>query len=162
MKIILGIVFAALLLGAVTAQADGLVRVEQTVFGMDCAPCAYGLQKGLNKLPGATKVDVSLTDGKATVEFSPGSTATFAQVHEVVVNGGFTPRQAVVTVAGHVAQENGQLLLVANGGDRYRLTLPTGIDAASLKPGSAVTLQGEISAEAASEAVPSLIVQRLL
>lgn len=162
MKIIQVFCFALLSVASVVAQADGLLKVEQTVFGMDCAPCAYGLQKGLSKLPGAAKVDVSLNDGKATVEFSPGSAVSFTQVHEVIVNGGFTPREATVTVAGHVVQEGSQLLLVANAGDKYRLVLPAGMDAAALKPGAAVTVQGQIPVESVAEAVPSLTLQRLL
>lgn len=153
---------AVLLLGAaLSAEADGLLKVEQTVFGMDCAPCAYGLQKGLKKLAGVSRVEVSLNDGKALVEFGPGSPATFAQVHEVIVQGGFTPREAVITVSGHIAQQDGRLLLVANGSDSYRLLLPAGMDAAPLKAGAAVTVQGEIPAESASDPVPSLTVQRL-
>ena len=162
MKFIQGSVAAVLLLAGFAAQADGLLKVEQTVFGMDCAPCAYGLQKGLGKLPGASKVDVSLNDGKATVEFAPGSAVSFSQVHAVIVNGGFTPREAVVTVAGHVAEEDGQLLLVAGAGDKYRLVLPPGMDASALKPGAAVTVQGQIPTESVADAVPSLTVQRLL
>src|SRR5579871_2379383 len=162
MKLIQGFSIAMLLLGTFSsAQADGLLKVEQTVFGMDCAPCAYGLQKGLHKLPGAAKVDVSLTDGKATVDFNPGSTVSFTQVYEVIVNGGFTPREAVVTVAGHLAQDGMQWVLVANPGDKYRLVIPAGMDASMLKSGAEVTVQGEIPVESAAEPTPSLTLQRL-
>jgi len=162
MKFIREIMFV-LLLGAFTsAQADGLLKVEQTVFGMDCAPCAYGLQKGLTKLPGAAKVDVSLNDGKATVEFSPGSPVSFAQVHEVIVHGGFTPREALVTVSGHVEQEGGRLTLVTGAGGSYRLLLPAGMDAAAFKPGAVLTVQGVIAAESVADAIPGLTVQHLL
>jgi len=154
----LGLLLAA---AFTAAQADGLLRVQQTVFGMDCAPCAYGLQKGLAKLPGATKVEVSLNDGKATVEFGPDSGATFAQVHGVIVHGGFTPREADVTVAGHVVSEGGDLFLAGSGSERYRLVV-TQASASALKPGEAVTLEGTISAESASETTPSMTVEKVL
>lgn len=153
----------ALLAGALSAaQADGLIRVEQTVFGMDCAPCAYGLQKGLTKLPGATKVEVSLNDGKAVVEFSPGSPTSFSQVHDVIVHGGFTPREATVVVAGHVAMDGDKLVLVANGSERYRLIVPQAADPAAFKPGAEITVQGEISAESSSDPEPGLTVEKVL
>jgi copper chaperone CopZ len=144
------------------ARADGLLKVEQTVFGMDCAPCAYGLQKGLSKLPGATKVDVSLNDGSATVEFGPNSATTFSQVHDVIVNGGFTPREAIVTASGHITIEGGQLFLVENPAERFLLIVPQGMDTGSLKAGAAVTVQGQVAAETSSSPVQSLTVRKIL
>ena len=143
------------------AHADGLLKVEQSVFGMDCAPCAYGLQKGLTKLPGATKVDVSLNEGKATIEFGPDAPTTFSQVHAVIVNGGFTPKDAVVTVAGRITDEGGQLFLVANADERYRLVFPQGETGAALKAGSSVTVLGGIQAETGADAVPSITVEKV-
>jgi copper chaperone CopZ len=164
MKRLIKQIFLGLLLVATfsAAQADGLLRVEQTVFGMDCAPCAYALQKGLSKLAGVTKVEVSLNDGKALVEFVPGSITTFSQFHDIIVHGGFTPREAVVVVAGKVAQQGGQLVLLADAGGSYRLVIPAGMDATLFKPGTPMIVQGEIPAEAGAEAVPGLMVQRIL
>src|SRR5205807_1431974 len=100
------------MVGAVApAWADRLVKVEQTVFGMDCAPCAYGAQKNLSKLPGVTKVDVSMNDGKAVIEFSPESTTTLAQIREVLIHGGLTPKDALVTVEGRIAKAGNKLQL---------------------------------------------------
>ena len=157
-QISIGIILAAALS---TAQADGLIKVEQSVFGMDCAPCAYGLQKGLTKLPGATKVDVSLNEGKATIEFGPDAPTTFSQVHDVIVNGGFTPKDAVVTVAGRITAEGGQLFLVANADERYRLVFPQRDTRAALKAGASVTVQGGIQAETSADAVPNITVEKV-
>lgn len=157
-QISLGVILVA---AFTAAHADGLIKVEQSVFGMDCAPCAYGLQKGLTKLPGATKVDVSLNEGKATIEFAPDAPTTFSQVHAVIVNGGFTPKDAVVTVAGRITTEGGQLFLVVNADERYRLVFPQATAAADLKAGTSVTVQGGIQAESGSDPVPSITVEKV-
>lgn len=148
-----------LLVGTLSAAyADGLLKVEQTVFGMDCAPCAYGLRTGLAKLPGVTKADVSLNDGKALIEFAPDSPATFTEIHELIIHSGFTPKEAVVTVQGHIAKAGDHLRLITHGTDQYDLTFSQAGDAASLKPDDNVVIQGQIS-ELASGSIPSLSVQ---
>jgi copper chaperone CopZ len=145
---------------ASSAWADGLVKVEQTVFGMDCAPCAYGAQKNLSKLPGVTKVDVSMNDGKAVIEFSPESATTLAQIREVLVHGGLTPKEALVTVEGHIVKTGDKLQLAAGGSQQYDLVIPQGSDAASLAPDAKVIVQGHV-AESISGSMPSLDVQSI-
>lgn len=127
------------------AWADGLVKVEQTVFGMDCAPCAYGAQKNLSKLPGVTKVDVSMNDGKARIEFSAGSATTLAQIREVLIHGGLTPKEAVVTVEGRIAKQGTKLQLVAGSDQHYDLVIAQTGDAASLAPDAKVIIQGQVA-----------------
>src|ERR1700756_2019939 len=139
-------IFSALVvsLGAVlSAQADGLLEVKQTIFGMDCAPCAYGVQQRLKKLPGITQVDVSLNDGIASIMVAPDSPVTLAQMHDVLVDGGFTPKQAVVTVEGRIIRDGGHLLLLS-GANRYSLSFPAGIPAA-VQPDAHLRLKGEVS-----------------
>lgn len=67
---------AVLIAAAGVARADGLIQAEQTIFGMDCAPCAYGTEQSLKKLAGVTSVTVSLNEGKASVTFAPDSETT--------------------------------------------------------------------------------------
>jgi copper chaperone CopZ len=150
-----------ILAGAVSAaQADGLLKVEQTVFGMDCAPCAYGLRKGLNKLPGVSKVDVSLNDGKAVVEFAPGSPTSFTQIHDLIIHSGFTPQAAQVTVQGHLVKAGDHLRLIASATDEYDLNFPEAGAAAALQPDEVVVIEGQIAGLAAG-AVPGLSVQKV-
>jgi len=142
------------------ARADGLVKVEQTVFGMDCAPCAYGAQKNLSKLPGVTKVDVTMNDGKAVIEFSPESATTLGQIREVLVHGGLTPKEASVTVEGHLVKTDGKLQLIVSGSEQYELVVSQTGDAASFAPDAKVIVQGQV-AESASGSVLSLNVQSI-
>lgn len=96
-----------LVLGTVTAgglaRADGLVRVQQGIFGMDCAPCAYGLERGLKKLTGVQTVQVSLNQGMAVVQLVPDSTVGFNRIRDVVRRNGFTPKEASGELVGTLA-----------------------------------------------------------
>ena len=156
-RLMVGILMAGVV---APAWADGLVKVEQTVFGMDCAPCAYGAQKNLSKLPGVTKVEVTMNDGKAVIEFSPESATTLAQIREVLIQGGLTPKEALVTVEGRITKTGDKLQLVAGANQQYDLVIPQGGDAASLAPDAKVIVQGQV-AESISGSMPGLNVQSI-
>jgi len=103
------------------AFAGGLREVDQTIFGMDCAPCAYGIEQGLLKLPGVTAVRVSLNEGKAILSLSPDSRATLAQIRRVIRNNGFTPKEAQVLVMGHLGQDGGRWWIDTGPDGRWQL-----------------------------------------
>ena len=136
--------FTAMFVGfCSTAQADGLVKVEQTIFGMDCAPCTYGMQKNLGKLQGVSKVDVSLEQGVAVIDFAPNSPTTLAEIHDVVLHGGLTPEKIVLTVQGTLAQRGDKLVLTDGSKEEYVLAGLSPAQVSSLKPGAAVVVYGE-------------------
>lgn len=153
--------FAGIILlgSAIAAHADGLVHVQQTIFGMDCAPCAYGVQQRLTKLPGVIKVDVSLNDGTADIGFAADSATTIPQIYAVLVQGGFTPKQAAVTVAGRLAKDGDRLKLIAGGTD-YELAFAHPADAASWQPDAKVVVQGQV-ADPSAAGTPVLQVQKI-
>lgn len=111
MRLVTAISLLASLL-PITALADGLEHVKQTIYGMDCAPCAYGVEQGLKGLSGVEQVTVSLNDGYAEVQLSDDSQATLAEIREIIRKNGFTPKDTDVHVSGKVVQSNdGQFLL---------------------------------------------------
>lgn len=120
----LGVVAVTLALSAPAAWAE-LRKVDQTVYGMDCAPCAYGVEKGIKKLDGVEEVAVSLNDGNAVVELAEDNEVSIADIRRVVSDGGFTPKEAQVEVAGRFARKDGKLQLVTEDGTRYELTEAT-------------------------------------
>jgi copper chaperone CopZ len=133
----------ALTLLAAPVFGDGLREVDQTIFGMDCAPCAYGVEQGLSKLPGVTAVRVSLNEGKAVAEFAPDSTTTLAQIREVIRHNGFTPKDARVTLVGRLVREGDRWWIDAGAGARWLLDAPdhTLPDAQAPASANEVTLQ---------------------
>ncbi|ODV26533.1 MAG: hypothetical protein ABT19_02745 [Rhodanobacter sp. SCN 68-63] len=80
--------------------AQGLVHARQVIFGMDCAPCAYGVEKGLKRLPGVQSVTVSLNDGYTEVALAPDSGTSLADIRQVIRHSGFTPKDAQVQLEG--------------------------------------------------------------
>lgn len=100
MKPILTYMLIASLALPMTATAQGLRYVKQTIFGMDCAPCAYGVEKGLKALPGVRTVKVSLNEGYAEVTLGDGATTSLTDIRKTIRNNGFTPKQAQVRIEG--------------------------------------------------------------
>lgn len=101
--------------------AAGLEHVDQTIFGMDCAPCAYGIEQGLRKLPGVTSVRVSLNEGKAAVTLEPNNATTLASIREVIRHNGFTPKDAQVLIAGQLEERGRELWLEAGAAGAWRV-----------------------------------------
>lgn len=97
------------LLSAGAANADGLREVDQSIFGMDCAPCARGIEQGLTKLSGVSSVRVSLNEGKAILTLGPDSSTTLQQIRHVVRHNGFTPKQAKALVEGRLIVEGSRV-----------------------------------------------------
>ena len=139
-------VFLGLLGLTLPTYAEGLTRVEQRIFGMDCAPCAYGIEQGLKRLSGVTDVRVSLNDGVAVVALAADNTTTIESIRKVIRDNGFTPKVAKVTVTGKLVRADGQMWLEASGLPRYQLTGNTKEVEAMLsaRPEGGVQLEGEV------------------
>ena len=119
----LATVLAIFLAGALfpnAAQAQ-LQKVQQTVFGMDCAPCAHAMERGLGSMKGVESVSVSLNDGIASIDLTEGNTTTYRKLREAVANGGFSARKATLTVQGTVRQTGDQWILKTPAGEQFVL-----------------------------------------
>ena len=123
-----------------------LLEVRQTVFGMDCAPCAYGLQRALRALPGARTAQVQLNDGIARVAFRPGSPATLEQIRTLVRNQGFSPRAAWVRAEGRLRRQGTDWSIELAPGARYRVVPPRGATRPiGLPDGTPLRVEGTIA-----------------
>ena len=129
----------------VSAFASGLEHVKQTIYGMDCAPCAYGVEQGLKGLSGVEDVTVSLNDGYAEVLLSENSEATLADIRQVIRQNGFSPKDADVRVSGTVVQSNEGQLLLRTGVETFVLNAQQETVLAQLsEKDSAVTVTGSV------------------
>lgn len=102
------------------AQAQ-LEKIQQTVFGMDCAPCAHAMEQSLGSMEGVEAVSVSLNDGLATIDLAKANRIDYREVRKTVENGGFSPRDATLKVQGTARQEEGQWILTTPTGEEYLL-----------------------------------------
>lgn len=107
----LGIIALLTIISLSSAMAQ-LIKVDQEVFGMDCAPCAYGLERGLNKMDGLEKVQVSLNEGKAYLQLASDNKLTLKKIQEEVKNNGFSARNAEVTVKGELNKSGDKWQLI--------------------------------------------------
>lgn len=111
-----------LFLGSMATPAEASIRyVQQEIRGMDCAPCAYGMQKSLRKLDGVEDVQVSLNHAMGTITLAAENDVTFERIREVVRDGGFKPMEAKARVTGTVERDDGEPTLVTEDGRQYHL-----------------------------------------
>ncbi|MBV6655604.1 heavy-metal-associated domain-containing protein [Ekhidna sp.] len=112
-----------------------MIKVDQKVFGMDCAPCAYGLERGLKKMDGLESVKVSLNDGKAYLTLAATNELTLQKIQEEVKNNGFSARNAEVTLKGELQKERNVWKVKVNG-EIFIVSADTSGDVLTkLKPG---------------------------
>lgn len=139
-------VFLGLLGLTLPTYAEGLTRVEQRIFGMDCAPCAYGIEQGLKRLSGVTDVRVSLNEGVAVVALAADNTTTVESIRKIIRDNGFTPKAARVVLTGKLVRADGRTWLEASGLPRYQLSGVTkDVESAlSARSSGTVQLEGEV------------------
>lgn len=134
MKNIVFIMIIAVL-GTFSSNAQ-IQKVNQEVFGMDCAPCAYGLERGLKKMEGLQNVRVSLNDGKAYLELSENNILSLRQIQDEVKKNGFSAKNAEVVIEGKLINKNGGFEL-ETGTETYIIDTASSDDLISkLKPGT--------------------------
>lgn len=135
------------LLSGPPAFADGLLWARQVIYGMDCAPCAYGIEQGLKALPGVRNVTVSLNNGYAEIELMHENAVTIGEIREIVRNNGFTPKSAQARIVGKLEAANEKLYLSA-ADIRLELTAPVALhDKLRSLVGQQVELAGQIPAD---------------
>lgn len=142
------LVIGGLLLLPSCAHAQ-LHEVKQTVFGMDCAPCAHAMETRLGNTDGVSSVTVSLNEGLATLELEPSNALTLTAIREAVVKGGFQPKDATLRVTGVVTEQDGRRVLSIDAGESYILE-PTdeSTHLQEVEPGTNVTVTGHVAADA--------------
>lgn len=116
-----------------------LRTVDQTVFGMDCAPCAYALEKRIKRMDGVRAVRVSLDNGLARIEFEPEHPTTLKALRAAVAESGFSAQDAEVRVRGTLQKDSDRWTLTAED-ERFVLRDPP----AGAESGSVVTLAGRV------------------
>lgn len=128
-----------------TSEAQ-LIKVDQAVFGMDCAPCAYGLERGLKKMEGLGNITVSLNDGKAYLSLISGNTLTLKGIQEVVKKNGFSARTAEILAIGELNKSGDEWTLKVNN-ETFSVAAVTDEEIIRNLAGGRVKLKGEVMDE---------------
>lgn len=141
----IALIIALAVLGTFSSYAQ-ITKVDQEVFGMDCAPCAYGLERGLKKMDGIEKVRVSLNDGKAYLELTANNDLTLRQIQKEVKRNGFSAKKAEVILEGEVLKENNSFKIRRNDENFYFTSSTENSILKALKPGK-VKVRGIVQDE---------------
>ncbi len=87
------ILVMTILCGMAQAQTSTeWVYIKLEVDGLSCPFCAYGLEKKLKKLPGATDIYISIKEGFTTLKVQRENKPSDEELSKVVREAGFTPR----------------------------------------------------------------------
>lgn len=142
MKTILILMFFALSTVAAHAEYE---HVDLTVFGMDCAPCAYAIRVSMKGIQGVVKVDVDLNTGLVSIQLNPANNASMKQFNQAVEKNGFTHKDANVIVRGQLSgSASAPFLDVTGTKDRYALVpFASGMDMTALL-GKTVRVDGVV------------------
>jgi len=142
-------IFAKSLLMASTVALTTLAahaeyeRVNMTVFGMDCAPCAHAIHVSMKGIAGVNAVNVDLNTGLVTVKLAPGNSAAIRQFNQAVEKNGFTHKDATVVARGRLTGTvNAPFLEVAGTQDRFALAPAAVAVNISALLGKTVTVSG--------------------
>ena len=119
----IALIIVVAVFGTLSSNAQ-ITKVDQEVFGMDCAPCAYGLERGLDIMDGIEKVRVSLNDGKAYLGLTASNNLSLKQIQEEVKQNGFSAKNAEVVLEGQLVKEDNTLKIRVNN-EEYYLTSNT-------------------------------------
>ncbi|MEO2052219.1 MULTISPECIES: heavy-metal-associated domain-containing protein [unclassified Allomuricauda] len=130
-------------IGTISGQ---IARVDQEVYGMDCAPCAYGLERGLKKMDGLQEVRVSLNDGKAYLGLAEINDLTLRSIQEEVKKNGFSAKKAEVVLMGNATKEDGQWYIETDN-ERFAVSQDTSIELVQKLAVGRTTLSGTVQDE---------------
>lgn len=134
-----------------------LIKVDQTVYGMDCAPCAYGLEAGLKRIDGVANVKVSLNEGKAHLSLVPDNTLTLQRIQTEIKQNGFSAREAEILLQGTLVEEPDNWV-IKNPDESYRISEKSDQTAfARLReeiPGTRVKVKGKVAHKTGKTAGP--------
>ncbi|MGH7477006.1 MAG: heavy-metal-associated domain-containing protein [Longimicrobiales bacterium] len=126
--------------------------------------CAHAVRVAVQKLPGVDTVAVSLNEGVASVRFAAEHRISIEQVREIIRSNGFTPKEAVVRIAGSVSERDGQAALRLPGRkEPYLLYRAAGAAPPVLPPlGARVVIAGRVpETPRGVSAPPWLIIQEV-
>lgn len=121
--LITGIIMVGLFPHQSNAQ---ILELRQIVYGMDCAPCAHGLEQRISKMEGVESVTVSLNNELLEAKFTPGNRLTLMEIRKSVEESGFLPKDAELKVKGTIQKDADSFILETSSGEQFIITTKGG------------------------------------
>lgn len=119
------LVSAVFLFGIFSSQTEAqIIELRQTVYGMDCAPCAHGLANRISNMEGVESVSVSLNNSLLEVTFNAENDLTLREIQKSVEDSGFQPKEAELKITGFIKKENGNTFVLETQTDEEYILIP--------------------------------------
>ncbi|MCH8292904.1 cation transporter [Candidatus Poribacteria bacterium] len=80
-----------------------LRQIQLRVDGLACPFCAYGLEKNVKAIKGVDKIKIDMDKGVVTLFPKEGESIPIDRLRKAVKDGGFTPRELNLVVAGQIS-----------------------------------------------------------
>ena len=114
----------------------------------------------MKKLAGVETADVSLNEGRVSIQFARENGVTIEELRRTIRDQGFSPRDATLTLSAVIEMRDGALVAVVPGWESaYALTAEEAIRARLTRAaGTTVIVQGRVEADENDETPRSLAV----
>jgi copper chaperone CopZ len=149
----LGFFVLALLFIVPGAHAQ-VMDLTVSVDGMACPFCAFGVEKRLRGVDGASSIEVSMKDGTATITAQEGRSVEVSQVPGAIRDAGFSPGTIRISARGGIAADGSARYLQVDG-QRFLLSGVEGSLKEEVKAaqegGGAVVLRGIVEERSGGE-----------
>ncbi len=95
-------------------------KVQVKLDGLVCTFCAYNLEKKLKRIEAVEDLKILVNAGLAEFKIKEGKSIDVDEIKKAVRDGGFTPREMLVTLKGKIEEFGGRMNLRI-GDDRFIL-----------------------------------------
>ncbi|MBS1258565.1 MAG: hypothetical protein MAG551_01624 [Candidatus Scalindua arabica] len=86
-------------------------NVQVKLDGLVCTFCAYNLEKKLKRVEAVEDLKILVNAGLAEFKIKEGKSIDVDQIKKAVKDGGYTPREMLVTLNGRVEEASGRMIL---------------------------------------------------
>ncbi|MFQ5963750.1 MAG: heavy-metal-associated domain-containing protein [Candidatus Scalinduaceae bacterium] len=116
--ILVPIIFILVIFIRLASGETGKVQVK--LDGLVCTFCAYNLEKKLKRIEAVEDLKILVNAGLAEFKIKEGKSIDVDEIKKAVKDGGFTPREMLVTLKGKIEEFGGRMNLKI-GDDRFIL-----------------------------------------
>ncbi len=86
-------------------------KVQVKLDGLVCTFCAYSLEKKLKRVEAVEDLKILVNAGLAELTIKEGKSIDIDGIKKAVKDGGFTPREILITLKGRIEEADGQMIL---------------------------------------------------
>lgn len=87
------------------------IKIQVKIDGLSCPFCVYGLEKKLKRVEGVKDLKLQFDTGVAEIKIQEGKSIYVDEIRKAVKDGGFTPRDMVITLKGKIEEVDGRMIL---------------------------------------------------